>query len=80
MHGSRLQTICVFVYRVDDATQPVDDRLPMTFREVYIQPVLPEDFRHNARSELGTRTATLHRAGLLKMRSNWVYLLAPNHE
>ena len=61
-------------------TQPVDDRLPMTFREVYIQPVLPEDFRHNARSELGTRTATLHRAGLLKMRSNWVYLLAPNHE
>ncbi len=78
MHGSRLQTICVFVYRVDDTTQPVDDRLPMTFREVYIQPVLPEDFRHNARGELGTRTATLHRAGLLKMRSNWVYLLTPS--
>lgn len=77
MHGSRPQTICVFVYRVDDRTQPVDDRMPMTFREVYIQSVLPEDFRHNPRGELGTRTATLHKGGLLKLRTNWVYLLQP---
>jgi len=78
MHGSRPQTICVFVYRVDSVTQPVDERAPMQFREVYIQSVLPQDFRHNARGELGTRTATLHKEGLIKLRSNWVYLLPPN--
>lgn len=44
---------------------------------LYIQSVLPEDFRHNPRGELGTRTATLHKLGLLKMRTNWVYLLPP---
>lgn len=77
MHGSRPQTICVFVYQVDDTTQPVDDRHPLLFREVYIQAVDPEDFRHNARGELGTRTATLHKLGLQKLRANWVYLLAP---
>ena len=27
----------------------------------------------NQRGELGTRTATLHREGILKLRSNWIY-------
>lgn len=46
-------------------------------QDVYIQAVDPEDFRHNARGELGTRTATLHKLGLQRLRANWVYLLAP---
>ena len=31
------------------------------------------DFRKNPRGELGTRTATLHREGILKLRANWIY-------
>lgn len=31
------------------------------------------DFRRNLRGELGTRTATLHREGILKLRGNWIY-------
>lgn len=77
MHGSRDQTICVFVYGIDGTTEPVDDRMPMEFREVYIAQVEQADFRHNPRGELGTRTATLHREGLIKLRANWVYQVAP---
>lgn len=32
-----------------------------------------EDFRHNPRGTLGTRTSTLHAGGIAKLRSNWVY-------
>lgn len=76
MHGAREQTIAVFVYRVDTSTEPADDRAPMRFREIYLQHVVPEDFRRNARGELGTRTATLHKDGLAKLRLNWIYLPA----
>jgi len=31
------------------------------------------DFRKNARGDLGTRTATLHKEGILKLRGNWIY-------
>lgn len=74
MHGAREQTICVFVYEVDVMTEPADARAPLRFREIYLQHVLPTDFRRNARGELGTRTATLHKDGLAKLRSNWIYL------
>lgn len=76
VHGAREQTIAEFVYSVDAITEPADDRAPMRFREIYLQHVVPEDFRRNARGELGTRTATLHRDGLAKLRSNWIYLPA----
>ena len=76
MHGARDQTICVFVYAVDVLAEPADARAPMMFREVYIQHVSTADFRRNARGELGTRTVTLHKEGLAKLRSNWVYLPA----
>ncbi|MDE0346435.1 MAG: hypothetical protein OXI66_11760 [Boseongicola sp.] len=33
-----------------------------------------DDFRKNPRGELGTRTATLDRYGIAKLRKNWVYL------
>ena len=74
-HGAREQWMCVFVYRVDDETEPAVDRAAMHFTEVYLAYVERDDFRRNARGELGTRTATLDRAGIQKLRNNWIYLL-----
>lgn len=73
-HGARDQWMAVFVYQVDGDTEPAIDRLPTRFREVYLCQVTIADFRRNARGELGTRTATLHRDGIARMRRNWVYL------
>ena len=73
-HGAREQWLCVFVYRVDNESEPARLRGPMTFTEVYLGHVQVEDFRRNPRGELGTRTATLHREGLRKLRGSWVYL------
>ncbi|MCE2722569.1 MAG: hypothetical protein ACK5YU_05135 [Burkholderiales bacterium] len=74
-HGARNQWMCVFVYRVDAVTEPATERLPMTFTEVYLGEVSTDDFRRNARGELGTRTATLHAEGIQKLREQWIYLL-----
>jgi hypothetical protein len=73
-HGARDQWMCVFVYEVDNETEPARDRKPMTFTEVYLCEVCVADFRKNARGELGTRTATLHRDGVARLREHWVYL------
>ena len=72
-HGARKQTMCVFVYDVDNETEPASERNPMVFTEVYLGPVEVADFRKNPRSELGTRTATLDAAGIKKLRANWLY-------
>jgi hypothetical protein len=77
MHGARAQWLCVFVYAVDLETEPATARRPMTFTEVYLGRVNLADFRRNERGELGTRTATLHAAGLERFRQSWVYRLAP---
>lgn len=74
-HGARDQWMCVFVYSTDSTTEPAQDRAPMRFREVYLSSVAIADFRKNPRGELGTRTATLDRAGISKLRSNWIYRL-----
>jgi len=74
-HGARDQWMCVFVYDVDTESEPACDRRAMTFLEVYLGKVVVEDFRKNPRSELGTRTATLHKNGIKKLRENWVYKL-----
>ena len=73
-HGAREQWMCVFVYSVDNETEPASARNPMTFREVYLGHVALDDFRKNARGELGTRTATLHADGIKKLRESWVYI------
>jgi hypothetical protein len=74
-HGARDQYLCVFVYQVDkDVQKPVADRSPLTFTEVYIAQVKVADFRNNPRGELGTRTSTLDKHGLQKLRAGWVYL------
>ncbi len=72
-HGARDQWMCVFVYEVDNRTEPATDRKAMTFTEVCLGHVGVEDFRKNARGELGTRTATLHAAGIAKLRNSWIY-------
>lgn len=72
-HGARDQWMCVFVYEVDNATEPVDARHPMQFTEIYLAQVTKSDFRKNARGELGTRTATLDREGVKKLRSQWIF-------
>jgi hypothetical protein len=76
-HGGRNQWLCVFVYQVDDITEPAQERSPMRFTELYLAQVTTEDFRRNNRGELGTRTATLHREGIKKLRSQWVYKSEP---
>ena len=72
-HGARDQWLCVFVYQVDTESEPALDRKPMTFTEVYLGHVTIDDFRKNARGELGTRTATLHKDGIRRLRESWIY-------
>jgi hypothetical protein len=76
-HGARDQWFCVWVYSVDNETEPAKDRRPMMFTEAYLSQVTTADFRKNNRGELGTRTATLDRTGLTKFRENWLYRLPP---
>jgi len=75
MHGARDQWLCVFVYRIDTATEPAAEREPLTFTALYLGKVSRSQFRKNARGELGTRTATLNREGIQKFRQNWIYRL-----
>jgi len=72
-HSARNQWMAVFVYNIDNVTQPARNREPMAFTEIYLAQVSIDDFRKNPRGELGTRTATLHREGVLKLRQNWIY-------
>ncbi len=74
-HGARNQWMCVFVYEVDRRTQPATARKALAFTEVYLGQVSTDDFRRNARGELGTRTATLHASGIKKLRQSWIYRL-----
>jgi hypothetical protein len=74
-HGGRDQWMCVFVYEVDSSSEPAQSRRAMRFTELYLSHVEIEDFRKNSRGELGTRTATLDRDGVKKLRANWLYKL-----
>jgi hypothetical protein len=72
-HGARDQWMCVFVYSVDNETEPAQNRCAMSFTDVYLGHVTYDDFRRNPRGELGTRTATLHKTGIEKLRRSWIY-------
>ena len=73
-HGARKQWMCVFVYEVDTETEPASEREPMRFTEAYLGHVEEADFRSNARTtQKGTRTATLHKDGIAKLRKSWIY-------
>src|SRR5574337_619533 len=71
-----MQDVYDFFYDVDTTTEPARDRSPMTFHEIYLGHVTRADFRKNPRGELGTRTATLHREGIEKLRQGWAYRLS----
>lgn len=75
-HGAREQWMCVFVYDVDIETEPAVDRRPMKFTEIYLGHITVDDFRRNPRGELGTRTATLDRNGIARLRQGWIYRLS----
>lgn len=73
-HAARDETMCVFTYLIDNSpAQSALDREPLTFQEIYIAQVLESDFRVNQRGARGTRTATLHREGLKKLRAGCLY-------
>jgi hypothetical protein len=72
-HGARDQWMCVFVYQIDNASEPAITRRPMAFTEIYLGQVTIDDFRRNERGELGTRTATLDAQGIAKLRRSWIY-------
>jgi hypothetical protein len=72
-HGALNQWMCVFVYGVDNNSEPASDRAPLKFTEIFLGKVVIEDFRKNPRGELGTRTATLHAKGIAKLRQSWIY-------
>lgn len=72
-HGARDQWVMVFVYAVDNRTEPAVERNPLRFAQVYLAKVTADDFRRNERGELGTRTATLDRDGLITLRAGWLY-------
>jgi hypothetical protein len=72
-HGARNQWFCVWVYEIDHESEPANTRKPMVFTEAYLSEVKIEDFRKNERGILGTRTATLDKAGLAKFSKNWLY-------
>lgn len=72
-HGAREQWMCVFVYLIDNETEPAIKRQAMGFTEIYLGHVAVADFRKNPRGELGTRTATLDRDGIAKLRTSWIY-------
>jgi hypothetical protein len=69
--------MCIFVYETDRDTEPAYARTAMRFTEVYLVQVTEADFRRDLRGTLGTRTATLDREGIEKLRSSRVYLLRP---
>ena len=65
--------MCVFVYDIDAVSQPVISRRPMRFTEIDLAKLTLADFHKNLRGELSTRTATLDRRGIAKLREKWVY-------
>ena len=73
-HGARDQWMAAFVYQIDNMTEPARSRKPMRFTEIYLGYVEVGDFRKNSRGELGTRTATLDKEGLARLRQSWVFL------
>ncbi|HEU4738941.1 MAG TPA: hypothetical protein VFS54_07650 [Solirubrobacterales bacterium] len=73
MHSDRPAYYCVFRYEADYETEPVVDRSPTRFTDIWLAKLDAGDFRKNNRGPRGTRTATAHREGLKKLRKHWLY-------
>ena len=74
-HGARDQWMCVFVYDVDNSTEPSKDRAPMMARRSILDMSRRTTLEGISGGELGTHTATLHKSGIEKLRKSWVYKL-----
>ncbi len=72
-HGARDAWLVVFRYKVDSQSEPAIERAPTRFIEILLGQLTTDDFRRNERGELGTRTASPNRAGMKKLRANWIY-------
>jgi hypothetical protein len=73
MHSDRPAWYCVFRYVADYTTEPVVAREPTHFTDVWLARLDERDFRKNPRGPRGTRTATPHREGVLRLRAGWLY-------
>jgi hypothetical protein len=72
-HGARNGWFCQFNYKVDK-NPLIAQRQPTMVTHVYLAQVKASDFRLNGRkTAIGTRTATLHAQGLVKLRAGLVY-------
>ena len=72
-HGARFQWMCLFVYDVDDKSEPESRRRPLSFQEVYLGKVTTNGFHTNPQGKLGSRTATRYAQRIAKLRRNWLY-------
>lgn len=73
MHSDRPAWYCVFRYVADYTTEPVLDREPTRFTDIWLARLDEKDFRKNPRGPRGTRTATPDREGVQRLRSSWLY-------
>jgi hypothetical protein len=73
MHSDRRAWYCIFRYVADYKTEPVIDRKPTRFTNIWLARLNASHFRKNERGPRGTRTATPHRKGVEHLRANWVY-------
>lgn len=73
MHGGRPAWYCVFRYQADYETEPIIDRAPTRFTQIWLAQLEAADFRRNLRGALGTPTSTPHREGVQKLRSGLIY-------
>jgi hypothetical protein len=73
MHSDRPAWYCVLRYVADYTTEPILDRAPTRFTDIWLAQLQARHFRKNPRGERGTRTATPHREGVKVLRSGWLY-------
>jgi hypothetical protein len=73
MHSDRPAWYCVFRYLADYTTEPIVDRQPTRFTDVWLAQIRAEDFRKNSRGPRGTRTATFDKDGVRVLRAGWLY-------
>ena len=76
-HGAREGWICQFNYRVDPEPL-IAQRRPTIITHIFLARVTEAHFRRNVRrTERGTNTSTLDRAGLVVLRQGLIYRDSP---
>lgn len=73
MHSDRPAWYCIFRYVADYSTEPIMERAPTRFTDIWLARLDESHFRKNERGPRGTRTATPHREGVKHLHANWVY-------